>query len=151
MSNPEGIPESPGKSFFFFLMWTILKVFIEFVTVLLLFCFGCLAPGMWDLSFWPGTESAPHALEGEVLTLDHQGSPLGLLWPTPSPEPIYGAGSGHLYFLEFCRWIGGTHCARKTLRGHVPHQSWQMTGCLFCSEQLALKYVKAISVGKILT
>ena len=36
--------------------------------------FGCkayelLAPG-------PGTESIPPALEGEVLTMDHQGSPI---------------------------------------------------------------------------
>lgn len=39
---------------YFFLMWTLFfKVFIEFVTVLLLLllCFGFLALGMWDLSF----------------------------------------------------------------------------------------------------
>ena len=29
--------------FFFFLTWTIFKVFIEFFTILLLFCFGFLA------------------------------------------------------------------------------------------------------------
>ena len=35
----------------FFLMWTILKVFIEFVTILLLFSgFGFLAQGIWDVS-----------------------------------------------------------------------------------------------------
>ena len=36
-----------GLAFFkfwgFFFMWTIFKVFIEFVTILLLFCFGFLA------------------------------------------------------------------------------------------------------------
>ena len=38
-------------SFFFFLMWTIFKVFIEFVTVLLLFYVLVFSPqGMWDLS-----------------------------------------------------------------------------------------------------
>ena len=54
----------------FFLMWTILKVFIEVVTVLLQFyvfwCFvheacGILAPR-------PGIEPAPPVLEGEVST-----------------------------------------------------------------------------------
>ena len=35
----------------FFLMWTIVKVFIEFVTILLLFCILVLWPqGMWDLT-----------------------------------------------------------------------------------------------------
>ena len=36
---------------FFFLMWTIFKVFIEFVTTLLLFYVLAFCPqGMWDLS-----------------------------------------------------------------------------------------------------
>ena len=36
---------------FFFLMWTIFKVFIEFVTILLLFYVLVFWPqGMWDLS-----------------------------------------------------------------------------------------------------
>ena len=48
-------------------MWTIFKVFIEFVTILLLFWFfareacGIPAPR-------PGTEPAPPTLEGEILT-----------------------------------------------------------------------------------
>ena len=40
--------------FFFFLMWTIFKVFIEFVTVLLWFCYislvGFWLQGRWHLS-----------------------------------------------------------------------------------------------------
>ena len=48
-------------------MWTILKVFIETVTMLLLFCFFghevC------------GIEHAHPALEGEILTTGSQGSP----------------------------------------------------------------------------
>ena len=53
--------------FFFktFLTWTIFKVFIEFVTILLLFyvreACGISAPR-------PGIKPAPPALEGEVLT-----------------------------------------------------------------------------------
>ena len=58
-------------------MWIILKVLIEFVTILLLFygldfCFeACriLAPQ-------PGIESTPPALEGEVLTTGPKGKPL---------------------------------------------------------------------------
>ena len=60
-------------------MWTIFKVFIEFITTLLLFWFigreacGILAP-------WPGIDPAPPALEGEVLTTgppgkSHEASP----------------------------------------------------------------------------
>ena len=38
-------------NFFFFLMWAIFKVFIEFVTILLLFYVLIFWPrGMWDLS-----------------------------------------------------------------------------------------------------
>ena len=51
-------------------MWTIFKVFIEFVTILLLFFmfwfFGGEACGI--LAPRPGIEPAPPALEGEVLT-----------------------------------------------------------------------------------
>lgn len=53
------------------------KVFTEFVTISLLFCFGFLATGL--LALWPGIDPAPPALEGEVLTT----GPLGksLLFP----------------------------------------------------------------------
>ena len=50
-------------------MWTIFKVFIKFVTILLLFytlLFGHEACGI--LPSQPGLEPAPLALEGEVLT-----------------------------------------------------------------------------------
>ena len=49
-------------------MWTILKVFTEFVSILLLFhilvFLGCEARGI----FSTGTEPASLALEGDVLT-----------------------------------------------------------------------------------
>ena len=53
---------------FFFLMWNIFKVFIEFATILFWFMFwyfghkacGILAPQ-------PGIEPTPSALEGEVF------------------------------------------------------------------------------------
>ena len=69
-----------------FLFWLLdvdgFKVLIEFVTTLLLFdifhFFGTEACGI--LAPQPGVESTPLALEGEVLTLDHQGSPLCVFW-----------------------------------------------------------------------
>ena len=43
---------SEHSSFFFFLVWTIFKVFIEFVAILLLVYVLVFWPqGMWDLSF----------------------------------------------------------------------------------------------------
>ena len=72
---------APFDLFFFFFkdvsVWTILKVFIEFVTVLLLFMFwffgseagGILAPGL-------GTEPALPALEGKILTTGSPGKHL---------------------------------------------------------------------------
>ena len=61
----------------FFLMWTILKVFIEFVTILLLFhvlFFGLEVHRI--LAPQAGIEPAPPASKGKVVTsLEHQGSP----------------------------------------------------------------------------
>ena len=55
--------------FLFFLVWAIFKVFIEFVTILLLFyVLGFWPRGMWDLSFPTRDGTAPPALEGDVLT-----------------------------------------------------------------------------------
>ena len=54
--------------FFLFLMWSILKIFIEFVTILFLFYvlfFGWKAYGI--LAPRPGIEPTAHTLEGEVL------------------------------------------------------------------------------------
>ena len=49
-------------------MWTILNIFIEFVTALLLFYVLVFWPrSMWGLSC-PGIDPAPLSLEGEVLT-----------------------------------------------------------------------------------
>ena len=59
-------------------MWTIFKVFIEFVAILFLFlCFGFFGPEACGILVpWLGTEPTPPALEGEVFNhLDRQGSP----------------------------------------------------------------------------
>ena len=64
------------KKIFYFriFMWAIYEVFIESVTILLLFyvlVFGHEACGFF--APWRGTEPAPPPLDGEILT-DHQGS-----------------------------------------------------------------------------
>ena len=60
-------------------MWTIFKVFIEFVTILLLFYvlfffFGHEVCGI--LAPQPGIEPSPTALEDEVLTTGQPGKSL---------------------------------------------------------------------------
>ena len=66
----------------FFLMWTIFKVFIEFITILLLFYLffffdrkacGILVP-------WPKIEPIPPALEGGFLTTGPPGRSLEFLF-----------------------------------------------------------------------
>ena len=57
-------------------MWTIFKVFVEFITILLLFHILFFGPrGMWDLSS-QAREPVPSALEGEVLTTGLPGKSL---------------------------------------------------------------------------
>ena len=65
------------------LMWTIFKVFIEFVKYclcLLFWLFGREAGGI--LAFQPGIEPVPPPLEGEVLTIGLPGKfpMMCLLW-----------------------------------------------------------------------
>ena len=72
-----GNPLQYSFFFYIFLMWTIFKVFIEFVSILFLFnvlVFGCKVYGI--LAPWPGIEPAPLALEGEVLTTGPPGKSL---------------------------------------------------------------------------
>ena len=117
-TDPNIVPRSWNtllKIFFFFLMWTIFKVFIEFVTILLLFYVVVFwLPGMWILAPWPGIESTPPILEGP---LDHQRSlwkahnkwPLAILiWPfrgfppvilSPFDRPITNVMTCNLYRL----------------------------------------------------
>ena len=62
-------------------MWTIFKVFIEFITILLMFyvlLFFFWPQGMWDLSSHSGVEPTPPAWESEVLTTGPPGKPLHL-------------------------------------------------------------------------
>ena len=60
-------------------MWTIFKVFIEFVTILLVlfWFFGHEACGI--IAPRPGIEPAPSALEGEVLITGPPGKSPGMV------------------------------------------------------------------------
>ena len=61
-------------------MWTIFKVFVKFVTILILFyvlLFGPEACG--TLASQPGIEPASPALGGKVLTTGPPGKPLSVL------------------------------------------------------------------------
>ena len=58
------------------LMWTILKVFITFVTVLLVsYSVFFQRRGLWGLSSLPGLEPALLALKGNILTPAPPGTP----------------------------------------------------------------------------
>ena len=77
---------------FFFLMWTIFKVFVEFVTILCLFYvldFGLKASEILDPQ--PGIEPIPPVLEGEVLTTEPPGKSLDFFLST---ELETGGGCG---------------------------------------------------------
>ena len=56
------------KIFLFFWRWAILKVFVEFFTILLLFYVLILwLQDVWDLSPWPGLKPTAPALERQSL------------------------------------------------------------------------------------
>ena len=80
--------------FLSFLMWTIFKVCIEFVTTLSLFYFLVSWPqGTGDLSLPTGIESALFASEGEVLTPEPPGKSLSshfLSLPLPMASFLLG-------------------------------------------------------------
>ena len=67
----------PLSDLFFFFFKISLKVFIEFVTIFILFyVLDFWGQGRWDLSSQPGIEPATLALEGEVLTTGPAGKAL---------------------------------------------------------------------------
>ena len=62
--------------YLFLFSWTILKVFIEFVTILLLlYVFVFWLRGTWDLSSLTRNRTHTPTLEGEVFIAGPPGSP----------------------------------------------------------------------------
>ena len=93
------------------LMWTILKVFIEFVTILLLFyvlVFLAREP-VWILAPKPGVKSSPLAQECEVLTVILPGSPWGISF-------IWLLGNHCTHFLGLHWW---THLLSRSITAGV--------------------------------
>ena len=56
-------------------MWSIFEVFIECYKLLLFYILVFWPRGMWDLSYQTRDRTHTPALEDEVLTTGHQGSP----------------------------------------------------------------------------
>lgn len=98
----EGVRVRGSISFFkknFFLMCTILKVFLEFVTMLLQF-YVLLS---WPQAPWPGGN--PHPLEGEVFSAGQPGKSLFfLIYPR---EWTQSAGPGKACVKYDIGWILG--------------------------------------------
>ena len=104
------------------LLWTIFKVFIEFVTVLLLFrFFGLQACSV--LAPWSGIKSTPPALEGEVLTTGPPGK------------------SCPCYFCRFISYVSSLYSPRASLEYqplHAPSTPpWGVDACRPLSSGLA--------------
>ena len=71
LETPSSIKSHYFKTNFFFSMWAIFQLIIEFVTILLLFyVFVFFWPqGVWDISFPTGPEPPRPVVEGKVLTI----------------------------------------------------------------------------------
>ena len=113
-------------------MWTIFKVFIEFVTLLLLF---------YIFVFWPeacgilapqaGIEPTLPALEGE-MPLDHQGSPKSLHHFTWAGSPLTLGSVSHLQGSRSQEGVSVLVSAVFPIRSHSQvHSGHEFTGTLF--------------------
>ena len=117
-------------------MWTIFKVFIEFVTTLLLFYvfwfFGREACGV--SAPWPGVEPAPPALEGKVLTTGPPGKSL-LFFLSPFPYYITFSPYNNLWIANIWHFTNEENfwvsCWRRTAcEGQLRFESrsnWSLT------------------------
>ena len=107
-------------------MWTIFKVFTEFVTILLWsYVLGFWLRGTWDLSCLIRGQTCTPALEGGVLTVGPRGKLLGMFswllksmcregkcdqmdtrWCSSSDTPFYGLFSPLIsHFCAFGCWV----------------------------------------------
>ena len=121
---------------FFFLMWTILKVFIKFVTVLLLFyalVFGCQECEI--LVPWPGIELKPSSLEGKVSSIGPPGkSLLTYFWTSLSwhcrllKAQVVLPAPGDPEMARTCDWVQSSHIWGVFKAGGWPEGSFQSRG-----------------------
>ena len=101
-------------------MWTIFKLFIEFVTILLLFCVLVFYPwGMWDLVPWQGIKPALPTLAGKVLTT---GS------PEKSFSRCFNPHSLLVLSLFLLLWSKSRSVMSDSLRPHGLYSPWNSPG-----------------------
>lgn len=127
-------------------MWTLFKVFIEFVTVLIFYDFWL--QGVWDLGAWTGDEPVPPAQESEGLHARPPGNPVTLL---AFQIFVDSTGIWNVGFLVFslrvwsrvdmdlrviwctpCGWVAGRMCS--CLEPQAPSLSytlWRVWPCPF--------------------
>ena len=86
---------------FAFLMWTIVKVFIEYVAILLLFyVFGFWLQGIWDLSFLPRDQTCTFCIGS--WSLNHWTSREVPQWLSQSEKMIQPHGIWCLEYHSHC-------------------------------------------------
>ena len=84
-------------------MWTVFKVFIEFVAILLLFHILVFWPqSMWELSSLTRDQAHTPALEDKVLTLNHQRNP-----PLKCFDILLNSDLSQCSDLEAIDWVSG--------------------------------------------
>ena len=97
-------------------MWAIFKTFIEFATILLLFCFF-VQEAYSFLAPQPGIRPTPSVLEGKVLTTGHQGSPCNRYYEQP---PVRDEGTPEK--LASCpksqSWATSRYSEKENRKGH---------------------------------
>ena len=118
----------PITSFFFkiFLIWTIFKVFIEFVTILLLFYVLIFWPrGMWDLSS-PTRDRTPTPCTGRQ-SLNHwtarEVPATGVLYLCSSRLTSWGFPGGAVVGSRPAN-AGDTGSSPGLGRSHMPQSNW---------------------------
>ena len=111
-------------------MWTIFKVLIEFVTILLLlflcpgFSVGCEAYGI--LAPWPGIEHISPALEGEDLTIGPSGKSQKCIFSKITNPNLLGWGGERCNLNWLCKRLitcGYLHVAFLQDRSEDYHSS----------------------------
>ena len=101
-------------------MWTIFKLFIEFVTILLLFYVLVFYPwGMWDLVPWQGIKPALPTLAGKVLIT---GS------PEKSFSRYFNPHSLLVLSLFLLLWSESGSVMSDSLRPHGLYSPWNSPG-----------------------
>ena len=116
-----------------FLMWTIFKDIMGFVTTLFLFYVSVFWPGgMWDLSSQPGVEPIRPTLEGEVLTAGSEVKSLSRVRLLVTPRTV--AGTRLLRPWDFLGKSTGVGC-HFLLQGIFPTQG-SNSGFSHCRQTL---------------